>query len=796
MIDAAYSRDDRGERHFRVEDFPLDIGGDTAAIRLDGVDGITVARIGIHEGRAFVTPGDSGLHVNGKAVSGSRWLSAGDTLTFDAGRLVVHRRGERLELHARSNSAPELPPAKGDDESWETVQPVAFHPERGAGVAARSGSRPVVAALVAVFAVLAAAAWFLFTANSVNVIIEPQPAEMAIEGTLFKPRVGGRYLLRPGEYRVVAELEGYRPLDETIEVGLSANQQFALQMEKLPGLLSVSSGELSGAEVLIDGELIGTTPLSDAEVSAGLHRLLVRARNHLQHEQEIEIAGLLESQSLNITLQPNWAPVDLASEPAGATVAVDGVAVGTTPITAEIEAGDREVSLSLAGYDTESRLINVVAGEAQVLEPFVLPVADGRLSVATTPGAVNVSVNGKFRGRTPLELELEPNQEHRLALAKPGYETASRRVTVAPEETQSLNVRLQPIIGSVRVVASPADAELYVDGVRRGTAGQVLELTAAPHRIELRKNGYATHTETVTPRRGLEQSLTVVLKTVAEAAAAELPAKIDTPAGKLRLIQGGSLRMGSVRREQGRRSNEVRRDVELTREFYIGETEVTNAAFREFMGEHSSGFVGGISLDGDDQPVVRVSWQLAARFCNWMSDRDGLPKAYIDRDGRLVAVRPMNTGYRLPSEAEWAWVARFAGGPQPLRYPWGDSLPPPAGAGNFADNASASIVAQHLDNYDDGFPVTAPVGSFAANRLGLKDLGGNVSEWTHDYYELNPIDPFLSLVDPLGPEFGDRHVIRGASWMKGNISELRSAFRDSGAQGRPDLGFRVARYAR
>ncbi|NNF67733.1 MAG: SUMF1/EgtB/PvdO family nonheme iron enzyme [Gammaproteobacteria bacterium] len=156
----------------------------------------------------------------------------------------------------------------------------------------------------------------------------------------------------------------------------------------------------------------------------------------------------------------------------------------------------------------------------------------------------------------------------------------------------------------------------------------------------------------------------------------------------------------------------------------------------------------------------------------------------------------MNTGYRLPSEAEWAWVARFASGPGSTLYAWGDTLPPPPGAGNFADNAVGSLVARRLDNYDDAYTVSAPVGSFPANALGLYELAGNVSEWTHDYYEVAVADPFLARVDPLGPRFGDQHVIRGASWMIGTIGELRSAYRDAGAQGRPDLGFRVARYAR
>ncbi|NNM21660.1 MAG: PEGA domain-containing protein [Gammaproteobacteria bacterium] len=790
---AVHVHDDSGERVYGDGELPLEVGGSTAAVRL-GNNGELLAHIGVHDGAAFLVPA-AAASINGKPITGSHWLRDGDTVVFPVGHMVFASRGNRIFIHARSGEAVDLPPAQTRPGGRDVVQPVAFKAASGTVLMHRRSHQVLYAALIATFALLAVSTWYMFTARSVSVVLEPVPETMALTGGLLRPRFGGRYLLRPGEYRVMAQLDGYVPLDERITVGQSSNQQFALELEKLPGLVSITAGDLAGAEIVVDGEVIGASPLSDAEIAAGLRRLVVRARNHLPQEQEIEISGGHMRQSFDVPLQPNWAPVTLSSSPPGATVSVDGIELGQTPLTAEVEAGDRELSVDLQGFKEQLVPLTVIAGEPQTLANLELEAADGLLAVSTTPAGVSVTVNGQFRGRTPLELALQPGRRHRVSFARAGYEPASRQVELRPDQRRELSVQLQPILGSVRIVTSPADAEIYVDGQARGNA-QVLSLTVAPHTIEVRKDGYAPYKETVTPRRGLEQRLTVVLKTIAEAAAANLPPAISTAAGELVLVRGGSLRMGSVRREQGRRSNEVRRDVELTREFYIGRTEVSNAAFRQFMPEHSSGFMGGVSLDGDDQPAVRVSWQLAARYCNWLSDRDGLPRAYIDRDGRLVAVRPMTTGYRLPSEAEWAWVARFAGGAQPRRYVWGEQLPPPEGAGNFADNAAGSLIAQKLEGYDDGYTVTAPVGTFSRNTLGISELAGNVSEWTHDYYEQGTVDPFLSLVDPLGPQFGDQHVIRGASWMKGNISELRSAWRDRGAQGRPDLGFRIARYAR
>ena len=72
-------------------------------------------------------------------------------------------------------------------------------------------------------------------------------------------------------------------------------------------------------------------------------------------------------------------------------------------------------------------------------------------------------------------------------------------------------------------------------------------------------------------------------------------------------------------------------------------------------------------------------------------------------------------------------------------------------------------------------------------------MSGNVAEWIHDFYDVQPNmnDP---QIDPTGPESGSRHVVRGASWALGSRTELRLSYRDAGTEGRTDLGFRLARY--
>jgi formylglycine-generating enzyme required for sulfatase activity len=340
---------------------------------------------------------------------------------------------------------------------------------------------------------------------------------------------------------------------------------------------------------------------------------------------------------------------------------------------------------------------------------------------------------------------------------------------------------------------TPADAEIFVDGTSRGRGGQSLPLTTVAHQIEVRKAGFLSSSSTVTPRPGLEQVLDVTILTEAQQRAARTPVTVRAHGSiEMRLMPVGHFMMGSTRREPGRRANEGQRPVELRRPFYLATREISNAQFREFRPEHKSGVFGGVSLNLDNQPVAQVSWQDAAAYCNWLSQQDGLPSAYRQQGGELVAVTPMSTGYRLPSEAEWEWAAR--GGAAQHRYPWGDALPVAANSGNYADASARTPLTDVIAGYDDGFLAAAPIGSFTSSSLGLYDLGGNVSEWTTDLYATSYSAEALA-VDPMNLAAGNQHAVRGASWRNADTAELRGAARAAGAAPRDDLGFRIARYA-
>ncbi len=317
---------------------------------------------------------------------------------------------------------------------------------------------------------------------------------------------------------------------------------------------------------------------------------------------------------------------------------------------------------------------------------------------------------------------------------------------------------------------------------------------AASQHIEIRKQGYVPYTTEFTSRPGLDQAIRVTLKSLEQARIEQIKPVITTAAAQsLKLFYAGAFTMGASRREAGRRPNENLRDIQLERPFYLAYNEVSNSQFRLFDSEHSSGTLQGLTLDNEAQPVVRVSWTQAALFCNWLSDQESLPNFYEILDGEVVGFNSQSIGYRLPSEAEWAWAARTDGSGNQLKYPWGSALPPPENAGNFADATSQAYLGEVMFDYNDGFLGTAPIGSFSANQYEIYDMAGNAAEWVHDYYgamgAIGGVD-----VDPLGPDNGVFHTIRGSSWAHGSVTELRLSFRDFGEEPRDDVGFRIARY--
>jgi formylglycine-generating enzyme required for sulfatase activity len=460
-----------------------------------------------------------------------------------------------------------------------------------------------------------------------------------------------------------------------------------------------------------------------------------------------------------------------------------------------VPSGVHRVRIESQGLKTWESSVVVRAGQTLSIGPITLGQPDAHLTIRSQPAGAEVSIGGTYRGHTPFTAELPAGIAHEVIVSLPGYTTWTRSVFAEPDRKIQLDAQLQAVLAKVTVSGNPDEADLFIDRMARGRTPQTLSLTTVEHSIEVRKEGFVPFTVSVTPETALERTVSYKLTSADPAIALQESAPtIATKSGyMLRLVPTGTFRMGSERREQGRRPNEGLREVTFKRPFYIGVTEVTNAQFRKFRASHVTGYISKYTLDLDNQPVASVSWDDAAAYCNWLSELEGFPPAYEAKDGKLSLKRPVTTGYRLPTEAEWEYAARYAGPGKTWRFAWGDNLPVVANSGNLAGSEAKGLLELLLDDYRDDYAAVAPVGKFAPSALGLHDMAGNVSEWVNDTYA-SFVDSSPA-TDPLGPEAAGHHVVRGANWKSAAVAELRLAWRDWGDDASQDIGFRVARYA-
>jgi formylglycine-generating enzyme required for sulfatase activity len=342
------------------------------------------------------------------------------------------------------------------------------------------------------------------------------------------------------------------------------------------------------------------------------------------------------------------------------------------------------------------------------------------ITVETEPSA-QVFLDGNLQGQADAQGVLVVRSKvglHTLKVSAEGKRDFEQKVTVVDGQPSTVVARLENFGGAMRVKTVPGSS-VWLDNSIRGTTdenGELLIGSLSPglHALRVTARGKVDDARNVSAAAGVETPVEVML---ADGVRTNVQDGL-----KYVWISPGNFLMGcSVGDTDCTAPENPPHRVNLSRAYWMGQTEVTVAAYKRYVA--AAGAPMPPEAPKADRgwrngsfPIVDVTWSEANQYCAWI-------------------------GGRLPTEAEWEYAAR--GGSTEAR------------PGNLPDIAWTKQNAGNL---------THAVGTKNANAYGLFDMLGNVWEWVGDWYDPNYYQGG-AMENPTGPASGQEKVLRGGSWI-------------------------------
>ena len=481
--------------------------------------------------------------------------------------------------------------------------------------------------------------------------------------------------------------------------------QFALR----PAFGSVTvTSTPSGALVFLDEKQVGQTPLTLDRIASGSHSLRLQAPQYAVERRNVSVA---DGQTANVavTLAARFAEITVQA-PQGAVVTVDGDRKGSGTLSWRQSEGLCDIVVSMAGHRDARRQLEVVAGRAQTVQLTPQPIY-GSASVDSDLMDAEIWIDGKQYGVTPNVVERLLVGSHTLVLKKSGYADLQQQFSMEEGKEASLSVKL-PAGRSVQFTSEKPGMQIIVDGKKLGTTPLTAVVGIGHHSVSAMRGG------DIIDVRDLDITSAGAPLTMAFR---DFNHTFTVNGVQFTMVEvgGGTFTMGATSEQGSDAWDEEKPAHEVTlSDYYIGQTEVTQALWEAVMGSNPSDSKGG------NLPVERVSWD----DC----------QVFIQKLNQLTGKQ-----FRLPTEAEWEYAARGERKSRGYKYAGGNNIDSVA----WCDGNSGNE--------------THPVATKQANELGIYDMSGNVLEWCSDWcgdYTSS------SRSDPQGSSSGSFRVIRGGCY--------------------------------
>ena len=515
--------------------------------------------------------------------------------------------------------------------------------------------------------------------------------------------------------------------------------------------------------------------LENIYLKKGSYSYEVKSKNHISYKSRLEINKYADEILVPIIMQEVNKKLVINSEPNQASVFLNNVELGVTPLSVNLNTTSNNILIKKSEYE-DSNIDYIVKNNNSDQIIIKLIEDEDVININTVPSQASLFFNEDYIGISPLKFKIQ--DKGILKVKKYGYVDNKINIT---KDTKKLNIVLTEDSSEVFISSDPP-SDVFLNEEYIGKTPFTKKIQKIKHKISFKSKGFRTLNESFEPTKE-KQNIIKKLLTEKEASLLENKKYSRTSIdGELILFEPGSFLMGSSKKESRRDINEIMRSVKITKHFYISKNLITEEQYSLFKRSSKSNL-----------PVNNISWIDAAKFCNWLSSKEGFENFYEIKNNQIISFNMDSKGYRLPTEAEWEYVAK-SNNPEKYIYSWGSDRKITKLVGNIADVSTQGILSNFIDDYDDGYDERSPVGSFRSNQNDINDLTGNLSEWVNDFYSVEFVQQSKVFQDYIGPLAGTSHVIKGSNYYSSTPLQLGLSYRTYGNEPNDLVGFRIARW--
>ncbi len=626
----------------------------------------------------------------------------------------------------------------------------------------------------------------LFYIYSKKIVIKPNVNDFNLEfkngkGLVFFKRI----LFLSDKITLKASSEGYEDFENSYSND-SINEISINFIKKDINLSFTTNTEIGTNKWFLDDKFISSEKILNLKIKPGRYTLRLENEFYKTKFFDFSSTNKMDKKNYKFNLERLKGYIYITTEPTNADIIINGKKVGKSPKNHDLLSGNYDLTIVKKGYQEISEKIKLNVANLNHKKKYILASSAVKVNFNLQPEKGIMFINGKLLNNYN-SLNLLTKKSYNFVYKKDGYLTKEKEFIFYENKINTVEFLLEKEYGEVNIISSPI-GKIKIDGKYFGKTPQKIKLQTIKQKLEIIKEGFLSYETVIKPKSNELSKVEVKLeKEFDNIKRLSLENYINSIGIKMKLFAPGRFIMGAPRHEKGQRANEFLKEIILRKRFYSSLTEVTIEQFTEFKGKSNT-------IRNQNLPISNVSWIDAISFCNWLSEKEGLDSVYMFNNEKYVGANLQNNGYRLPTEAEWEWLARKAERNSITKFSWGKTLPIPKMAGNLADESVIGFKELYIPNYKDNHRGLAPVGSFKRDISGLYDLTGNVKEWVHDYYLVSVPKSNMIYYDPSGPKKGVGHVVKGSSYLSATLQEVRASYRDSEVNKKDDIGFRIVRY--